>query len=97
MPDEADKVVTITMVGGKPVANPDPVAVKKDNQRIKWCSELDFRITIEGYTDVSYSSGGGGNGCTFQAKSGKFGDVRNYKYSITAEGIENDPGIEVKP
>ena len=95
MADEPDKVVTITMQGGLPVSSPDPVPVKKNNQRIKWCADFDFRITIDGYTDVSYTSGG--NGCAFQAKSGKFDQERNYKYTITANGVDNDPGIEVKP
>ena len=97
MADAPDKVVTITMQNGLPVSSPDPVPVKKSEQKIKWCADFDFRISIDGYTDVTYSSSSTGNGCAFQARSGKFEQERYYKYTITANGVENDPGIEVKP
>ncbi len=92
--EQAEKVVTITMQNGRPVASPDPVQIKKDEQKVKWCSEFDFKIEIDG-VGVKYSSGG--NGCAFQAKSDKFSQEKKYKYSITANGVTNDPEVDVKP
>lgn len=92
--EQAEKVVTITMQNGLPVASPDPVQVKKNEQKVKWCSEFEFKIDING-VGVHYSSGGGG--CAFQAKSDKFSQEKTYKYSITANGVTNDPEVDVKP
>lgn len=92
-----DKVVTITLnSSGLPVPDHDPVEVKKDSQKIRWCADFQFTITIEGYSDVNYGSS---SGCTFSAKTGFFNAAvgTHYKYSITANGKTNDPGIDVKP
>lgn len=94
MPQEQpDNVVRITMSNGLPVPDQDPVAVKKDNQKVRWFADFDFRIDIDGYKDVKYTSGGGDYRCT----SGTFAEVRKYKYSITANGVTNDPELDVKP
>ena len=95
MPDQPDKVVTITMQNGLPVPDDDPVVVKRANQKIRWCADFDFQITVDGYTDLNYAPGGGS--CTFACKTGTFPDVRTYKYTISANGVDNDPGIDVKP
>jgi hypothetical protein len=91
-----EKVVTIRMVNGLPVPDMDPVEVKKDNHKIRWCADFDFRITVEGYTDIKHSSGGSGS-CAFGAKSGPFSTIKRYKYTISANGVDNDPMIDVKP
>jgi hypothetical protein len=95
MADEPDKVVNITMQKGLPVPNPDPVPVKLGCQRITWAADFNFRISIQDHDDVSYPRGASMG--TFLAKSGTFSEVRNHKYTIVANGVENDPGIEVKP
>jgi len=92
----SDKVVTVTLnASGLPVPDQDPVEVRKDNQKIRWCADFDFQIVIDGYTDVN--SGTGGPGCAFKVTTGTFPTVREYKYTIIANGRENDPGIDVKP
>lgn len=96
MPQEQpDKVVRITMQNGLPVPDQDPVQVKKDNQKVRWCADFNFTIDIAGYKDVTYSSGG--SNCAYRATTGTFGNITNYKYSITANGVTNDPELEVKP
>jgi hypothetical protein len=93
---ESDKVVTITLNGsGLPVPSVDPIPVKKDRQKIKWCAAFPFTIDIEGYTDVKYGTGGGT--CAHDAKTGNFTTQKPYKYSITANGQTNDPDIDVQP
>jgi hypothetical protein len=94
-PTESDKVVTITMQNGMPMPDQDPVQVKKNGQRVKWCAAFDFRITIEGYGDVNYTPGG--SSCAFSAKTGFFADERQYKYTISANGVDYDPILDVKP
>lgn len=91
--EQPDKVVRITMSNGLPVPDQDPVVVKKDNQKVRWSADFDFKITIDGYTDMQYNSGGGDYRCT----TGKFADVRKYKYSITANGVTNDPDLDIRP
>jgi hypothetical protein len=43
------------------------------------------------------NSGTGGPDCAFKVTTGTFPTVREYKYTIIANGQENDPGIDVKP
>jgi len=90
---ESEKVVRITMKDGLPVPDQDPVKVKKDNQKVRWAADFDFRITVDGYTDVSYSESGG----QYSAKSGAFGTIKQYKYTISANGVDNDPILDVEP
>lgn len=90
---ESEKVVRITMKDGLPVPDQDPVKVKKDNQKVRWAADFDFRITVDGYTDVTYSSGGG----QFFAKSGAFSTIKQYKYTIGANGVDNDPILDIEP
>jgi hypothetical protein len=92
-----DNVVRITLNnGGLPVPDQDPVVVQKENQKVRWCADFDFRIEVEGYDDLSYGPGGGSD-CKFRCTTGTFPQVRTYKYSITANGRTNDPDLEVKP
>ena len=91
---QPDKVVRITMSSGLPVPDQDPVVVKKDNQKVRWCADFDFRITVDGYNDMHYGSGGDP---AYRCTTGTFADVRKYKYSITANGVTNDPDLEIKP
>jgi hypothetical protein len=92
-----DKVITITLNGsGVPVPSEETAQVKKDNQKVRFCADFDFRITIDGYKDVSYGTGGS-SGCAFRAVTGTFGDVKQYKYTIHANGQDNDPFLDIKP
>lgn len=93
--DQLDKVVRLTMTNGVPTPDQDPVEVKKAKQKVKWCADFDFQITVDGYSDIKYGSGG--SDCRFQAKSGYFDQDRRYKYTISANGVDNDPNIDVKP
>ena len=93
MSSVSEKVVRITMKDGLPVPDQDPVTVKKDNQKVRWAANFDFRITVDDYADVSYSSGGG----EFSAKSGAFNTIRQYKYTISAGGVDNDPVLDIEP
>jgi len=96
MPQEQpDKVVRITMQNGLPVPDQDPVQVKKDKQKVRWCADFDFRIDITGYNDVNYQPGSGD--CAYRCTTGTFSSITNYKYSITANGVTNDPELEIKP
>lgn len=96
MPQEQpEKVVRITMSNGLPVPDQDPVVVKKDNQKVRWCADFEFRIDIDGYGDVHHAPGGGD--CAYRCTSGTFAEIKHYKYSITANGITNDPGLDIKP
>ncbi|MEO8380427.1 MAG: hypothetical protein ABI779_12250 [Acidobacteriota bacterium] len=93
---QPDKVVRVTLnSSGLPVPDQDPIQVKKDNQKVRWCADFDFRIEVAGYSDVTPDSGG--SGCAFRVTSGKFSEIRNYKYSIIANGVVNDPDIDVRP
>lgn len=93
---QPDRVVRITLNGsGLPVPDQDPVQVKKDNQKVRWCADFDFQIRVDGYNDIT--PGGGGSDCRFRVMSGIFSEERNYKYTIIANGRENDPEVEVKP
>jgi hypothetical protein len=88
-----DKVVRITMQNGIPVPDQDPVEVKKNDQKLRWTADFDFRITVDGYTNLTYTNGGDGYSC----KTGSFPTETQYKYTISANGIDNDPLIDVKP
>ena len=89
-----DKEVSISLdKNGSPVPDQDPIRIKKDNQRIRWSAPFDFTIDVEDYDDLQYGNGGG----TFRCTSGKFSEVKRYKYSITANGVTNDPEIDIDP
>jgi hypothetical protein len=93
---ESDKVVTITLdASGLPVPNMDPIPVKKDKQKIRWCAAFPFTIDIDGYTDVKHGTSGGT--LPHDAKTGTFKTQKLHKYSITANGKTNDPDIDVQP
>jgi hypothetical protein len=89
-----DKSVKISLDGkGSPFPETDPIEVKKDNQKIRWYADFPFTVHVDGYTDVSHGNSGG-----YFAQSGYFnGSAERYKYSITANGVTNDPDIIVKP
>src|SRR5262245_58360055 len=94
---ESEKVVTITLdSNGFPVAVPESAQIKKDNQKVRWCSEYDFALTFDGgYSELTYNSGG--NDCRYRCSSGTFGEIKKYKYSITINGKTTDPDVDVKP
>lgn len=92
--EQPEKVVRITMRDGLPVPDQDPIEVKKDNQKIRWCAEFDFTIDVTGYKDMKYTTGGNP---AYKCTTGTFPEVKRYKYSITANGITNDPDVDVKP
>lgn len=93
---QPDKVVNITLNGsGVPVPDQETVEVKKDNQKVRWCADFEFTIEIDGYTNLNYGSGG--TNCPFRCESGTFSEIKQYKYTIRANGQENDPFIDVKP
>jgi hypothetical protein len=90
-----DKVVNISLnAKGVPVPDQDPVQVKKGNQKLKWCASFPFTIDIEDYSDVSYGSDAD---APHHCKTGLFDKERRHKYSITANGITNDPDIDIRP
>jgi hypothetical protein len=93
-----DKTVTLSLnAEGYAVPNQDPVAVERNQQKIRWCAPFEFQIQIEGYDDVRYQNGtGNGSECEYSAKTGVFPGTR-YKYTIIANGKENDPEILVQP
>lgn len=94
---QPDKVVRLTLnASGLAVPDQDPIEVKKDNQKIRWCADFAFTIAVQGYSDLNYGTGGN-SGCSFRCTTGTFPDVRSYKYSITANGKVNDPEIDIKP
>lgn len=92
--EQPEKVVRITMQNGLPVPDQDPIVVKKDNQKVRWCADFDFRIDVEGYRDMQYANGGKP---AYRCTTGTFPEIRRYKYSITANGVTNDPDLDVKP
>jgi len=93
---QPDKVVRLSLnSSGMPVPDQDPVQVKKDNQKVKWCASFPFEIEIEGYSDVNYGSGDGDG--PHNCKTGYFAQQRRYKYSITANGVTNDPDLDIQP
>lgn len=93
-----NQVVTITMRGNLPVGDPDPVPVEKDVQRVQWCAAFPFAIKIG---PASHSSSPGDPGCANTLTRGPFpnntGKKLPIKYSIIANGQENDPEIEIQP
>ena len=89
-----DKVVRVTLDrSGLPVPDQDPVQVKKDSQKVRWEADFDFRITIDGYDELKHSNGGG----SYECKTGVFVNERTYKYTISANGKDNDPSLDIKP
>lgn len=94
---QPDKVVTITLnADGLPVPDQDPIEVKKDNQKVRWEADFDFKIEVDGYTNMKYNKTSASKD-PFNCTTGTFPDVRRYKYSITANGKTNDPDLDVKP
>jgi hypothetical protein len=91
-----DKEVTIEFdAKGIPVPKEDPVQVWRHEQKLKWTADFDFKISIDGYPDVVYSKG---NGKNHHCTTGPFGDDdKSYKYTISANGIDNDPTIQIMP
>ncbi len=99
MPTENEKVVNISLnENGVPVPDQDPVQVWRNSDKVKWTAPFEFRISIDGYNDVTYSKGGNGNSQHF-CKTGFFDDgaQSRYKYTIHANGVDNDPELEVRP
>ena len=96
MSEQPDKVVRITLnASGFPVPSEDPVPIKQNAQKVRFCADFDFTITINGYTNVTKTRGGGD--CAFEVKTGIFSDERRYKYDITANGNTTDPILDVRP
>jgi hypothetical protein len=94
--ERPDKVVQLTLdSSGMPVPESDPITVWRDAQKIRWRAPFEFRITIDGYDQVEYSKGGEGNS-EHQCKTGYFSGT-TYKYTISANGLDNDPTIQVQP
>jgi hypothetical protein len=91
--EQPEKVVRITMSNGLPVPDQDPIQVKKGNQKVRWAADFEFQIEVDGYSDMKYTNGGAEYRCT----TGTFADIRKYKYSITANGVTNDPELDIKP
>ena len=94
---QPDKEVTITLNGsGLPVPSVDPVPVKKDNQKVRWCADFPFTIRFDAGAGT-FTSSPNGSGCANRAQSGTFGEIKKYKYTIIANGRENDPEVDVRP
>ena len=93
MQEQPEKVVRITMENGLPVPDQDPIEVRKDHQKVRWSADFDFTIDIDGYEDVKHTNGAGEYRCT----TGTFADLTQYKYSITANGVTNDPELVIRP
>jgi hypothetical protein len=92
----SEKLIRITLDDdGTPVPDQETAEVRKDNQKVRWCADFEFEIAIDGYDDVTYGSGG--TDCRFRCTTGTFGEIKRYKYSIVANGKENDPFLDVKP
>lgn len=95
---ESDKVVRVTLDStGLPIPSVNPVHAKKDNQKIRWCADFAFQIQVDGYTDLTSNSNNGNGDCQFSVTSGAFGEIKEYKYTIIANGQENDPEIVIDP
>lgn len=100
-----DKIVRITMNdNGIPVPDQDPVVLMTGQQKLLWTADFDFRITIDGYGDVSYanaselsSTSGLSWGNELGCLTGLFSQGGSYKYTISANGVDNDPTIDVQP
>lgn len=89
-----DKVVQIRLNdAGLPVPDQDPVVVKKSNQKVRWSAPFEFRITVDGYDKLTHSNGVD----KFLCITDLFDDERRYKYTISANGVDNDPVLDVKP
>ena len=92
--ESSEKAVRITMQEGLPVPDQDPVEIQKGKHKVRWYADFDFKIEVEGYDDMKHIKNGGRD---FWCTTGVFADVRKYKYSITANGVTNDPEVDVKP
>ena len=94
MAAEPEKVVRIMMRDGMPVPEQDPIELKQGMQRLKWSADFEFRITIEDYDELQYSDG---DARRYHCRTGLFPTVRSHKYTISANGVDNDPSIDIKP
>jgi hypothetical protein len=95
---QSDKVVRVTLDStGLPIPSENPVHAKKDNQKIRWCADFDFQIEVDGYDDLTSGSNSGNSDCQFSVTTGAFGEIKEYKYSIIANGQTNDPEIVIDP
>jgi len=93
---QPDKVVRLSLNSkGMPVPDQDPVYVKKNEQKVKWCASFPFTIEIEGHKELKYGPGDGDG--AHNCKTGYFDQERKHKYSITANGNTNDPDVEIVP
>lgn len=95
---QPDKVVRLTLNSeGLAVPDQDPIVVsQKANQKVRWCADFEFQIEVEGYTDLTYGTGGNSD-CAFRCTTGTFPSIRKYKYSIIAKGKTNDPELDIRP
>jgi hypothetical protein len=93
---QPDKVVRLSLDSkGLPVPNEDPVPVKMNEQKVKWCASFPFTIEIDGHPSVTY--GPGDSDGPHNCKTGYFSQKRRHKYSITADGKTNDPDLDIQP
>lgn len=93
---QPDQVVRLSLnLAGLPVPDRDPVPVKMNQQRVKWCADFPFSIDIEDHSDLSY--GPGDHDGPHNCKTGFFKEKRKHKYSITANGKTNDPDLDILP
>jgi len=91
-----DKVVRITLnEAGFPIPDQDPVPVRQNQQKVRFCADFDFTIRINGYDNVTKTRGGGD--CPFTVKTGTFSSVQQYKYDIIANGNTTDPLLDIRP
>jgi len=92
----ADKDVTVT-IGGTISVNPDPVVLKKNNDKAKWVNDngTEFGIVLpSGYDQPVCGAQGNKYVCT----SKTFGSVGVIKYTVTSPGKPDlDPEVEVVP
>lgn len=91
-----EKVVRVTLnEAGFPIPDLDPVPVKMNAQKVRFSADFDFSIRIDGYKDVSAAQKGRDG--AYEVKTGIFGDEKQYKYDIIANGKVTDPFLDVKP
>ncbi|HEV7764264.1 MAG TPA: hypothetical protein VGQ76_04620 [Thermoanaerobaculia bacterium] len=90
--DYSEKVVRITLQDGIPVPEQDPIVLKKGAEQLRWSAPFEFQITIEGYDNLKYSTSE-----EFHCRTGQFDQEKRYKYTIHANGVDNDPNIDIKP
>lgn len=94
MAGETEKVVRIIMRDGIPVPEQDPIELRKGLQRLKWSADFQFSISIEDYDELTYSDN---DARRYHCRTGMFPQVRTHKYTISANGVDNDPVLDIKP